>query len=184
MVDEKKNYSKPFRQQALEHISAPQPLEKFIQNPGYFAWGLLTGLGLCIISLLLWLFCGSIVIQQSGKGLVLSSHEAIVFIPAFQQQKIQPGMKVYVYASGQLTRLSHPISGKVISVDNLLVDPQDALNILKNQSLVNYFLGNAPVMSLRVYFSKEIASGALIQARINLRRQSPWSLFLLRNFNG
>jgi hypothetical protein len=173
MVDEKANLGRPFRQQALEHVSVTQPLEGFIQIPGFTAWGVLAGLGLCMISLLFWLFCGSIVIQQSGKGIMLSSHEAVVYIPAWQNKKIQAGMKVYANAGGHLMWLSKPISGKVESVENLALNPQNAFNTITNN----------PAMTVRVYFSKEIAPGSLIEVRINLRRQTPWSLFMSRQLH-
>lgn len=180
MTEENSVPTTPFRQQALEYITAPKPLESFIQNPGFSAWTLLIGLSLGILALILWVFCGAVVVQQSGKGIMLSEQDAIVYVSALHSVKIQPQMKAYVSLSGKNKGLSRQFQGAVVSVDNLPVTPEIALYTLKNQSLVNYFLHQDPVITVRVHTVKKINPGTLIDVRINLSRQTPWRLLISR----
>lgn len=184
MTEENSASATPFRQQALEYISAPRALESFIQNPSFSAWTLLIGLSLLILALIVWIFCGSIVVQQRGRGMMLSEQVAIVYVSALHSLKIQPEMTAWVSLSSQGKGLAKPIQGQVVSVDNLPVTPENALDTLKNQSLVNYFLHKDPVISVRVHTLENIGTGTLIDVRINLSRQTPWALLVSRHPHG
>ncbi len=181
MTEESSVSNSPFRQQALEYITTAQPLENFIQNPGFSAWTLLMGLSLSIFALIIWFFSGSILIQQTGKGMMLSEHDAIVYVSALNNLKIAPKMTVFVSLSTQGQGLGKQISAEVVSVDNLPVSPAQALDTLQNQSLVDYFFAKGPVISLQVQTDEKITPGTLIDAHIHLRRQTPWEILITRH---
>lgn len=178
----------PFRQQALEYIATPKPLDDLIQVTSPLAWVLGLGLWLILASIVSWLFWGTIVTHVNGKGLLLTNNEAIVYISALEAQRLQPGMPVQVSPGTARQWEYSRISGQVTAVENLPASPENMLAVLKNPSLVSYFLQKGPVISLRVQLTQELhsikayalAPGSLIDVRITVQRQSPWSLLLSR----
>lgn len=179
MTMEEKQPQSPFRQQALEHIATPKSLDDLIQVIPPLAWVSAVALWLLLASAVAWIFFGSIVTHISGKGILLTDNEAVVYVSALEAQRLQPGMTVFVSPSTRKQWEYSRIPGRIISIDNMPATPENMLAILKNPSLVNYFLQAGPVITLHAQLTG-LAPGSLIDVRITTHRQTPLALMLSR----
>jgi hypothetical protein len=170
--DKDKRDSLTFRRQALEYIATPPALDDLLEIAAPLAWVFALALWLVVISLILWLFLGSIMTHVRGNGILLTEKTAVVYVSALTAQRLQPGMKVHIHPGTAV--------GLVTAVGSAPDTPENMQAVLKNSSLVSYFLRSGPVVALWIQSATPLTPGALIEARITVRRQSPWSLMLSR----
>jgi hypothetical protein len=186
MAAEENHSELPFRQQALEYIATPKALDEFIQISSPLAWVLALAFWIIAITVIAWLLFGSLVTHIAGKGILISADEAVIYVSALETQRIQTGMPVHLSPSGMKQWEYSRIPGAVTQRENLPATPEDMLALLKNQSLVNYFLQNGPVITLHARLQPHkspaytLTPGALIDVRITVRRQTPLSVLLSR----
>jgi hypothetical protein len=179
MAAEEQETQSPFRQQALEYIATPKALDDLIQVVPPLAWVSALALWLILASIVVWVFCGSIVTHITGKGIVLTGTEAVVYVSALEAERLRTGMQVSISPSTRKQWEYNRIPGRIISVENLPATPDAMLATLKNPSLVSYFLRAGPVVTLRAQLSG-LASGSLIDVRITTHKQTPLALMLSR----
>lgn len=188
MADEEQKPRSPFRQQALEYISTADALDDLIQITPPLAWLLAAIVWLILAAVMLWLCFGSMVINVEGKGFLLTDDQAIVYVSALKSPRLQPGMAVWVSPLTAKTADYRRVSGRVTAVENLPATPENMLSVLKNPSLVNYFLQSGPVFAVTTQITQNpshletytLAAGSLIDVRIAVGRQTPFSLILSR----
>ncbi len=174
-----------FRKQALEHISASQPLYNYIQISFPLAWGLLILIWLVLLAITLWLLLGQVGEFVEGRGILIQEQQIIAFVPAPQAAAIHMGMPANI-SSMDLQPLVQKYKGKVTAVDYVPVSPQNLLKILNNQSLVDYFLKNGPVVAVEIHLipaeknkpKLSLKPGMLIRTYIEIRHKKPIYLLM------
>lgn len=175
-----------FRKQALEHISASQPLYDYIQIPFPLAWGLLILIWLVLLAVTLWLLLGHVGEFVEGRGILIQERQVLAFVPAAQATAIHTGMSANV-SPVDLQSLVQKYKGKVTAVDYVPVSPPNLLKILNNQSLVDYFLKNGPVVAVEIHLIQVegkkpklfLKPGMLIHTYIEVKHKKP--IYLLMN---
>ena len=185
MADAENESQSPFRQQALEYIATPKALDDFVQVPSPVAWTLALAIWLVIGGVIIWLLFGSIVTYIDGKGILLTENEALVYVSALEARGLRLGMPAHISPSGAKQWGYGRISANLTAIDNVPATPENILDVLKNPSLVNYFLQPGPVITLHLQLahftnSAGLSPGSLVDVRIITRRQSPLSLMLSR----
>jgi hypothetical protein len=159
MSEEKQNTL--FRKQALEYISASQPLHDLIQMPGPYAWGWIILIWIILALVALWLIVSQIHSIVEGQGIVLENQKAIVFVPAVQGAAIQPGMSVIVSSIAFQPNMSRA-KGIVTAVDYQA--------ILRNQSLA---------VKISIDLSRaSFRPGTLIRADVEIKKYKPFHLLM------
>lgn len=176
-----------FRQQALEHIAAPKPLDDLLQTPASLSWAFIAGLWLIAVCIVVWLIFGSIITTLPGAGIMLTDNDAVIYVAALKAPGLRTGMIVHVNPGAERPWEHKHLTGRIIAISEVSETPGNLLETLKNPVLVNYFLRNGPVIALQVHLRKNpvlhdyvLSPGALIDARITTRRQTPLSLALSR----
>lgn len=183
MSEEKPNSL--FRKQALERISASQPLYDYIQMPFPLAWGLLILIWLVLLAVTLWLLLGQVGEFVQGRGILIQEQQVLAFVPAEQAAAIHTGMSANI-SPVDLQSLVQKYKGKVTAVDYVPVSPPNLLKILNNQPLVDYFLKNGPVVAVEIqlipmekkkskFFLKP---GMLIRTYIEVKHRKPIDLLM------
>jgi hypothetical protein len=153
------NNLSPFRQEALEFVQIPWPIY----------WSLALAILILLAGGVSWLFWGSISSTVEAKGIVINPHEAIVYVSAWSAQDIKKNMMVNLdnqpYAWGKKIK-----SGKVINLDT---SPADSIS----KSL---FLQKGPFFAIKIRLNGNVTltPGALIHARIIIRRQTPFTVLM------
>lgn len=174
-----------FRKQALEHVSSSQPLYDYIQIPFSLAWTSLIIIWLALIAVVVWLMLGQIGSFVEGRGILLEPHKAIALISAVQGGTIHVGMPVEVSTISLQASIQRR-KGRVAAVDYVPIDANDLLAILNNQSLVDYFLKNGPVIKVEInlFPSKKhknklfLQPGMLLRTYIEIKHQKPIYLLI------
>lgn len=177
-----------FRQQALEHVAAPKPLDDLAQAPAPLGWALILGLWLAVAGIVAWLVFGSIATHVPGKGILLTENQAVVYVSALAAPRLHAGMIIHISPGAEKPWEHRRISGRVTAVADLPVTPEQMLALLNNSVLVNYFLRDGPVVALQVQLARTnpapadylLSPGALVDAQITTRRQTPLSLAFSR----
>lgn len=100
-----------FRAAALERLSSPEQLDERMRVVSPRAWLALAALGALLLAVVLWGAFGHLPVKTYGVG-HFTGAQAIVFVPAADVRRIQPGMTAQLFAA---TRAG-PLSGRVESV--------------------------------------------------------------------
>lgn len=186
MAEEENKPRLPFRQQALEYIATPKPLDDLIQINPLLTWLLTAALGLIAVAIILWLIFGVMETTIPGRGVVLTEHEAVVYVSALKIDRVANGIPVEILPLDSRYWIYHQILGEVTEIDQKVTSPEQMLKELNNPSLSNYFLQRGPVFSIKIHLDNlaspyySLMPGSLIQAQIIVRRQTPLSLIFSR----
>jgi multidrug efflux pump subunit AcrA (membrane-fusion protein) len=117
-----------FRQTALERLASPEQLDRLMQVTRPVGWLSLLALGLIVLAVLLWGIFGSIPVQVSGQGILLSSagiHDVVspqaglvVDVPVKAGDVIQVGQVVATISSESTssTQITSPYTGRVLEL--------------------------------------------------------------------
>jgi hypothetical protein len=161
MAEEERTEQSPFRKEALEYITTPQPLNDLTQITFSLVW--LSALALClgIIAIILWLCFGSIATYIDGKGVLLTENTAAVYVSNLTAHSVQRGMPVVIKMASQKQPYQQ-ITGQVAAATALVrEEPATVVMIQLKNSNTHLFV-----------------RGSLIKARITIHRQTPLSLIL------
>ncbi len=134
MANGKKESQSPFRQQALEYIATPKAMDDFVQVTPPFGLGagsrFVVDCGGIYSVDFFWRCCDS----YSGKGVVLTENEAILYVSALETGGLHPGVTVHISPGVKKQWEYKRISGKVTSIENLPATPGgNAGNFKKSQ---------------------------------------------------
>lgn len=121
---------------------------------------------------------------------------ALVFVPAAKSKLIQIGMPAEISPT-MINKLEYgTIKGRVESVSVLPITQENMMTLLKNEDLVRFFLGQTPLMSVKILLNKNavtpsgyqwtnskgpnmhLTQGTLIETRINVETKRPIDLLL------
>lgn len=184
MAEPAKEPQSPFRREALEYIAMPKALDDLMEISSPLAWILALALWTVVGTGIVWLFLGSIVTHISGKGMLLSQTEAVIYVSALEAPRLKIGMPIFISPNTAEPWEYSQIPGQVTTIENFPATPANMLVQLKNPSLVGYFLDAGPVLTLYAQINLHhhagysLMPGALIHVEITVRRQTPLSLLL------
>ena len=161
-------------------MEEPEKLDDFVQVAPASSWLLLLAFWLALGAAILWLCLGSMTIRAQGEGVVLSEHQAVIYLSALDHHHIEVGMPVYLWAKTKYAWTSPHSSGKVLAVQRSPVTTQQLQNDLDNNRLVEYFSNQGLLTALRVQWDSQqtLPVGTLVDAQVIIRRQSPLSLIM------
>ena len=87
-----------FRAAALDRLSSPEQLDERMRVVSARAWLALAALGALLLAAVLWGILGRLPLKARGDGRVLNLR-AVVFVPASEARRIQPGMAAQISAA-------------------------------------------------------------------------------------
>ena len=123
------NMNKPlYRQAALERLSSPEQLDRLMQITQPAGWLSLLALGLVILAAIMWGIFGSIPVQVTGQGILLSAggiHDVvspgaglIISMPVSAGDVVQAGQIIATLddGGGSPTPVTSPYAGRVLEI--------------------------------------------------------------------
>lgn len=173
------NDHSPFRRQALESVATPKPLDELVQMPSVFGWLPLLAVGIMMLAVLAWLLLGSVSTTVSGRGILIGPQNALIYLSAAEGQRLKSGMTVIMTPMGHdKPRQFKTILGKITTINFFPVP-------FIHRSLNEYFSDNKPVIVALVTLTPSpqdyMQPGMLVNARVILRRETPYSLLMNDN---
>lgn len=175
-----------FREKSLQKLESTEQLDRMITiiKPGF--WIVLFGSIAAICAMLAWSFWGRIPVCADGTGILTpSDHQAytvLCYLPMESGKQIQPGMEVVISPIGENHEKDNRFAGRVVKVDSYVADREELHAQLGNETLVEYFLQNGPVVSVECQMnaleSGSFAVGTLMNCSIVLERKAPASFLL------
>jgi|GEM_PF-6818948 len=184
MPDKEAPNSSPFRREALEYIATPKALDTLTQIPSPALWILAAGLWLITLSLILWLFFGSIPFHIQGKGIMTTHNEALIYISALDSEYLKTDSSLSISPLSHRKWENQRTPGRIIAIDNQPATPKSVLTLLRNPSLVYFFLKDGPVIFVRAQVNHKtyLPPGSLIDVRLTIHRKSPIALLISRSY--
>ena len=125
-------------------------------------WVLLAGILLLVITVLSWAVFGEIDETVSVTGLyapgLSEEGEVIAFVPLSVGKTLQPGMKSTIGLVGYQSQKMGNMQGKITYVEKEVTGIEEMRSMLKDDTLVNPFVQNGPVMLVVFSVDKNPAS--------------------------
>lgn len=121
-----------FRQEALDHLNAPEPLDELIEITPLRGWIAWLGLALLFGSALAWAVLGTLPVEIQGEGRLTpesgattaqSRLHAVLQVPLAANQAIKAGMAARISPTGVAPELYGFIEGRVSRVATSATNP-------------------------------------------------------------
>lgn len=201
--------SKLFRQSAIDKLHSPEQLDKMIIVTKPSTWIAIAGIAFVIVIALIWSVLGSIPSKITGDGIFLAGNGVsyvygitdnenviVLYLPLSEGKKVETGMEVKIHPSTAEEEEYGHMEGEVIYVDGYVADRESMETVLGEESLVDSFLQDGPVVtvvcSLKTdaetksgyYWSTEkgaevvLQQGTPVSADIVIDESSPISLLI------
>lgn len=174
-----------FRKSSLEKLASTEHLDRMIVVIKPRFWLVLLGSVLTITAVLVWSFWGSIPTCVDGTAILAPSYNAqtvFCYLPVELGKQVQQGMEVIISPIGENRQKDNRFAGRVIEVDSYVADREEIYEQLGNETLVEHFLHNGPVVAVECQIdgleSKGFSAGTLMDCSIVLERKAPLSFLL------
>ncbi|MCR5650705.1 MAG: hypothetical protein K6F86_05930 [Lachnospiraceae bacterium] len=187
-----------YRKTSLDRLSSPEQLDKMIKITPPMFWIGAAGGAFIFIMVLLWLVTARLPIIVQSSGIFISKNEdkVICYVPISYGKKIEKGMDVMIYPTTVNVQKCGNISGKVIEVDDYVTSWEDMEKQLGNDSLVQLFAEDGPVVTVTCEPDKDpnsasgyrwtggggasvtIAPGTMADVDIVIEKKAPISLLI------
>lgn len=141
-----------FRKTALDRLASPERLDRAVViTPPLFAAVLSGGL-LIIAAAVLWGFFGKVPVSIKTEGIyVVNGEDAIgeivCYLPLKGGKQIQPGMEAVLRTPTGSLETAY-VAATVTSVEEYVTSKEDIKKRLKEDTLVEYFLAQGPVVEV------------------------------------
>lgn len=123
---------------------------------------LLVGILLLVVTVLIWAIFGEIDETVSITGLyspgATDQGEVIAFVPISVGKTLQPGMRATINLVGYQSQKMGDMQGQITYVEKRVTGVEEMRTILKDDTLVNVFVQNGPVMLVVFSIDKDPGS--------------------------
>lgn len=174
-----------FRKISLEKLASTEQLDRMITVIKPKFWLVLLGSVVTITAGLVWSFYGSIPTCVDGTAILAPSYHAqtvFCYLPVELGKQVQQGMEVIISPLGENPQKDNRFAGQVVRVDSYVTDREEMYDQLNNETLVEHFLQNGPVVAIECQIegleSKGFSAGTLMDCNIVLERKAPVSFLL------
>jgi len=125
-------------------------------------WLMLTAGIILLVMFVIWAIKGQITQTISANGIyhpgAATCGEVISFVPIVQGKNLSVGMNATLYPSGKDQQEYGHMKGTITYVDPYVCSVEGMRGYLGDDSVVNVFLGNGPVMTVVIDLTKDEAT--------------------------
>ena len=144
-----------YRKTALDKLSSPEQLDKMIKITPPMFWIGVSGGALIVAVAILWSVFARLPVKVESKGIFISdgtgqkTGSVMCYVPISDGQKRGKGMPARIYPTTVNSQEYGNISGTVTDVADYVTSSGEIKNELKDDSLVQAFTENGPVIMVR-----------------------------------
>ncbi len=174
-----------FRKKSLENLISTEQLDRVITVVKPSFWLVFLGAVVIIVAALIWGFFGNLPVCLEGTGILAPSgngETVFCYLPVESGKQVQEGMEVTFTPSGINWQQESNLTGRVVQVDSYVANSEEMQTQLNNETLVQRFLQDGPVVAIECQIEKnegaDFPAGTLMDSSIVIERKSPLSLLL------
>ena len=176
-----------FRKKSLEKLVSTEQLDRMITIIKPSFWIVFFAAAIIVVAGLVWGIFGRLPLCIDGIGIVhQEGHQTeqtiFCYLPLEEGKQVQQGMKVVITPSGNSNKQQKELIGSVVNVESYVSTKQELQQQLGNESLVEYFLKDGPVVTIQWKVDRQqdmpFLDGTLIECSIVLEEKTPISFLL------
>ena len=175
-----------FRKKSLEKLVSTDQLDRMITIVKPSFWLVFFAATMIVVAALMWAVFGRLPLCVDGTGILKAdannNQTVFCYLSLESAKQVQQGMKVVLQPSADDSQSQTELTAQVVAVEPYVSTREEMQDQLDNETLVEYFLSNGPVVAVECEITKgqqvQLLEGTLLDCSIVLEEKAPFSFLL------